>query len=115
MRLTTQDITCYKLLLPNLTSFYRGFLYRLDKFFQVDDLNRWAYEIKNFDEDLTYGFHSFQSKNITAFDYVRSKTRLFECTIPAGAEYIEGEDDEGNLCYLSNQIIIKQLMEQDNA
>lgn len=106
------DIT-YDHLPGDLRSPYRGFVYTPHKVYETQG-EQWQAQGHRlngalYDKNVRTGFHSF--KNIpapsdSAYAQAFKGCKIYKCTIPAGAEYFEGFDDDGNPGYASNQIIV---------
>ena len=63
-------------------------------------------------DGYSFGPHMFHSFSILPKQYVCVESPVFvKCVIPKGSKYIEGVDDGMKLCYGSEKIIYKEIME----
>ena len=125
----TEDIFCYKVLTPGLTSVYKNFKYSLNKLYTTELL----IPQRNIDYPrlltIEYGFHSYSTdcefllKYCEFSQHVKIHSKLHDdgnycvldsispgclvyCQIPKGAECYENQHGE----IVSNKIIIKNIV-----
>lgn len=120
-----KDITCYKVIIKNndpnmITSLHKKFNYKLKHIYKT--------KLKNINTKLDpnqperylttihRGFHSYSNKHKAILEYKWEKgwgwsIEIVKCTIPKGSEFYYNSHDKE---YVSNQIIIKQIIKKGN-
>lgn len=100
-----KDITCYKILRKDMTSYFHHYKWELGKLYETKmDM----YYVST----INLGFHSYKSLDNVKTEYCLCSQScvIVECTIPKGAKVYQGTHQmvDG---YTSNQLIVNKLVE----
>lgn len=110
VKIAKEDITCYKVINPNMTSlYYTEFKWELGKLYETEIEYRSKWDVS----EVSQAFHSYQSlMDDLKFAYFKSLSpcMMVKCTIPKGSEYYLGKQNEMN-GYASNKLIINEILD----
>ena len=105
---TIKDITCYKVIMQNMTSLYYYFKWELNKLYET----KIGYRPKGDINTVYQAFHSYKSLQDLKYGYFCSSSPclMVKCTIPKGSEYYSGKQIyvQG---YASNKLIINEILD----
>lgn len=113
IKIAHKDIVCYKTLMYNMQSFWKYHQYYFDK---LEPKLR----LKNVCSDKEFvrieeGYHSFSTEEKVMAEYehwsysYKNLIQMVKCIIPKGSRYYYDPDTSS---YVSNQIIIKEVIEE---
>lgn len=107
VKIAKKDITCYKLINPNMTSwFYTEFKWELNKLYETEMDFCPVYKT------VSQAFHSYKTLQDLMYGYFQSLSpcMMVKCTIPKGSEYYLGKQGELD-GYASNKIIANEILD----
>lgn len=104
-----EDITCYKVINPGMTSlYYTEFNWVLGKLYEteIECCSKWDFN------EVSKSFHSYKTLQDLMHGYFKSLSpcMMVKCTIPKGSEYYLGKQDEMD-GYASNKIIVNEILD----
>lgn len=104
-----EDITCYKVINPDMTSLYfTEFNWVLGKLYEteIECCSKWDFN------EVSKSFHSYKTLQDLMHGYFQSLSpcMMVKCTIPKGSEYYLGKQDEMD-GYASNKIIANEILD----
>lgn len=107
VKIAKKDITCYKLINPNMTSwFHTEFKWELNKLYETEMDFCPVYKT------VSQAFHSYKTLQDLMYGYFQSLSpcMMVKCTIPKGSEYYLGKQGEMD-GYASNKIIANEILD----
>lgn len=107
VKIAKKDITCYKLINPNMTSwFHTEFKWELNKLYETEMDFCPVYKT------VSQAFHSYKTLQDLMYGYFQSLSpcMMVKCTIPKGSEYYLGKQGELD-GYASNKIIANEILD----
>ena len=113
---TRKDITCYKILRKDMTSYFHNHKWELGKLYEteMEDSLDGMYHVNGtyYVHTVNWGFHSYKSLDYVNTEYCLCSQPcvIVECTIPKGAKVYRGTH-RMVAGYTSNQLIVNKLVE----
>lgn len=109
VKIAKKDITCYKVINPDMTSLYfTEFNWVLGKLYEteIECCSKWDFN------EVSKSFHSYKTLQDLMHGYFKSLSpcMMVKCTIPKGSEYYLGKQDEMD-GYASNKIIVNEILD----
>lgn len=107
VKIAKKDITCYKVMNPNMTSwFHTEFKWKLGKLYETEMDFCPVYKT------VSQAFHSYKTLQDLMYGYFQSLSpcMMVKCTIPKGSEYYSGKQGEMD-GYASNQLIVNEILD----
>lgn len=107
VKIAKKDITCYKLINPNMTSwFHTEFKWELNKLYETEMDFCPVYKT------VSQAFHSYKTLQDLMYGYFQSLSpcMMVKCTIPKGSEYYLGRQGEMD-GYASNKLIANEILD----
>ena len=108
-KIAEEDITCYKVLNPDMTSFYfTEFNWVLGKLYEteIECCSKWDFN------EVSKAFHSYKTLQDLMHGYFKSLSpcMMVKCTIPKGSVYYLGRQGEMD-GYASNKLIVNEILD----
>lgn len=107
VKIAKKDITCYKLINPNMTSwFHTEFKWELNKLYETEMDFCPVYKT------VSQAFHSYKTLQDLMYGYFQSLSpcMMVKCAIPKGSEYYLGRQGEMD-GYASNKLIANEILD----
>ena len=107
IQIAQEDITCYKVINPDMTSLYHTeFKWKLGKLYETE------MDDSPICNTVSQAFHSYKTLQDLKYGYFQSLSpcMMVKCTIPKGSEYYSGIQDAMD-GYASNKIIANEILD----